>query len=83
MIASNKPYENNQYPLRSELPRIVQLRDEARTKRTIAGVSAALGAALAGTGVYFWLNDRPATPAPGVAALSVGPGGVSVLGVLP
>lgn len=83
MIASNEPYANNQYPPRSELPRIVQLRDEARTKRTIAGVSAALGAALVGTGVYFWLNDRPATPTPGISALSVGPGGVSVLGVLP
>lgn len=83
MIASNKPYENNQYPPRSELPRIAQLRDEAQTKRIIAGVGTAVGAALVGTGVYFWLNDRPAAPAPGVSALSVGPGGVSVLGVLP
>jgi hypothetical protein len=83
MSKSNEPYANNQYPPRSALDGIVQLRDEANTKRILAGVSTAVGAALVGTGVYFWLDERRATPAPGVAALSVGPGGVSVLGVLP
>ena len=83
MIASNKPYENNQYPLQSELPQIVQLREQATTQRILAGVSAGVGVALLGTGAYLWLDQRRATTAPGVTALSVGPGGVSVLGVLP
>ncbi len=84
MVESNKPYENNQYPPQSDLGRISQLRDKATQQRVLAGVSATLGAALVGTGVYLWLDDRRAsTPAPGVAAFSVGPGGVSVLGFLP
>jgi hypothetical protein len=83
MIESNKPYADNRYPPQSELANISQLRQQATTQRILAGVSAGVGAALVGTGVYLWLNDRKAPPAPGVAALSVGPGGVSVLGVLP
>ncbi|WPB78437.1 hypothetical protein KYC5002_04605 [Archangium violaceum] len=83
MIESNKPYANDRYPPQSELANISQLRQQATTQRILAGVSAGVGAALVGTGVYLWLNDRKAPPAPGVAAFSVGPGGVSVLGVLP
>ncbi|WP_375768221.1 hypothetical protein NR798_42155 [Archangium gephyra] len=83
MIESNKPYADNRYPPQSELANISRLRSEATTQRILAGVSSTLGAALVGTGVYLWLHDRPASPAPGVAALSVGPGGVSILGVLP
>jgi hypothetical protein len=83
MLKSNAYYANNQLPVRSELAQISQFRQEAATKRTLAGVSAALGTALAGTGVYLWLQDRPASAAPGAAALSVGPGGVSLHGVLP
>ncbi|AKJ07756.1 hypothetical protein ATI61_107206 [Archangium gephyra] len=83
MVESNKPYANNRYPPQSELANISQLRQQATTQRILAGVSAGVGAALVGTGVYLWLHDRKAPPAPGVAALSVGPGGVSVLGVLP
>ena len=60
------------------------LREKASQQRVLAGVSAAVGVALVGTGVYLWLDDRrAATPAPGVAAFSVGPGGVSVVGFLP
>ncbi|HYO55559.1 hypothetical protein [Archangium sp.] len=83
MVKSNEFYKNNAYPAHAQLEEIARLRDGARTRRTLAGVSTAVGAALVGTGVYLWLNDRPASPAPGVAALSVGPGGVSVLGFLP
>jgi hypothetical protein len=83
MIESNKPYANNQFPAQNELGDIVRLRQEASSKRTLAGVSAAVGAALAGAGVYLWLNDRQASPSPGTAALSAGPGGVSVHVLLP
>ncbi|QRN98631.1 hypothetical protein JRI60_06185 [Archangium violaceum] len=83
MIESNKPYANNQFPAQNELDGIVELRKEASSKRTIAGVSAAVGAALAGAGVYLWLNDRQASATPGTAALSAGPGGVSVHVLLP
>jgi hypothetical protein len=83
MVKSNEFYKGDTYPDRAHLEDIVRLREGARTKRTLAGVSTAVGAALVGTGVYFWLNDRPASPPPGIAALSVGPGGVSVLGFLP
>lgn len=80
---SNAFYKDNAYPAFNQLDEIVRLRDSASTKRTLAGVSAGVGAALIGAGAYLWLQDRPATPAPGVAALSVGPHGVSVLGFLP
>ncbi|WP_257453503.1 hypothetical protein [Archangium lipolyticum] len=83
MIDSNKPYANNQFPAQDELDGIVELRKEANSKRTIAGVSAAVGAALAGAGVYLWLNDRQTSSTPGTAALSAGPGGVSVHVLLP
>ncbi len=83
MVKSNEPYANNRYPPQSELGNISELRKQATTQRILAGVSTTVGAALIGTGVYLWLHDKPATPAPGIAALSVGPGGVSVLGVLP
>jgi hypothetical protein len=83
MVESNKPYANNQFPAQNELGNIVRLREEARSKRTLAGVSAAVGAALAGAGVYLWLNDRQSSPSPGTAALSAGPGGVSVHVLLP
>jgi len=83
MVESNRPYADNRYPPQSELANISRLRGEATTQRILAGVSTTVGAALVGTGVYLWLNDRPASPAPGVSALSVGPGGVSILGVLP
>ncbi|MFY0571693.1 hypothetical protein ACN28E_48800 [Archangium lansingense] len=84
MVESNKPYENNQYPPQSDLGRISELRAKASQQRVLAGVSAAVGVALVGTGVYLWLDDRrAATPTPGVAAFSVGPGGVSIVGFLP
>jgi hypothetical protein len=80
---SNEFYKDNAYPAFNQLDEIVRLRDSASTKRTLAGVSAGVGAALIGAGAYLWLQDRPAAHAPGVAALSVGPNGVSVLGFLP
>ncbi|PTL82900.1 hypothetical protein DAT35_12765 [Vitiosangium sp. GDMCC 1.1324] len=83
MAKSNEFYQDNKYPARDQLGEIAQLRDDARSKRTLAGISAGVGAVLVGAGAYLWLNDRPASPQPGVAALSVGPGGVSVLGFLP
>lgn len=83
MLESNEYYANNNLPVRSELERIADLREEATDKRTLAGVSAAIGAALAGTGVYLWLSDRPASPTPGATSLLVGPGGISLHGVLP
>jgi hypothetical protein len=84
MLKSNEYYANNQLPIRSELEAIAELREQASTRRTLAGVSAAVGAALAGTGVYLWLTDRPASPpTPGAVSLSVGPGGLSLQGALP
>lgn len=80
---SNAFYKDNAYPAFNQLDEIARLRDSASTKRTLAGVSAGVGAALIGAGAFLWLQDRPAAPAPGVAALSVGPNGVSVLGFLP
>lgn len=80
---SNEFYKDNAYPAFNQLDEIVRLRDSARTKRTLAGVSAGVSAALVGAGAYLWIQGRPASPAPGVAALSVGPNGVSVLGFLP
>lgn len=83
MARSNEFYKDNTYPTYNQLGEIVSLREKASNKRTVAGVSAGVGAVLVGAGAYLWLNDRPAAPAPGVAALSVGPQGVSVLGFLP
>lgn len=87
MADSNKFYENNAYPAFNQLTEIASLRDQARTKRTLAFVSAGAGAVLIGGGAWLWFQgrptDRPTSPAPGVAALSVGPNGVSVLGFLP
>jgi hypothetical protein len=83
MRDSNAYYSNGRYPTSNDVSQIVALREKAASRRVLSGVSAAVGAALAGAGVYLWLQDRPATPTPGVAGLSVGPGGVSLLGVLP
>ncbi len=80
------PYADGKLPPYSELGRLSGLQRTLGTQRTVAGVSAALGAALVGTGVYLWLSDRqqPGTPAtPGATALSAGPGGVNVRVVLP
>ncbi len=83
MVDSNKFYEGNNLPTFNQLDEVVRLREKASRDRTIAGVSAGVGAALVGAGVYLWLNDRPESPAPGTAALSAGPGGVSVHVLLP
>jgi hypothetical protein len=83
MAESNRPYANNRYPPQSELANISRLRSKANTQHLLVGVGTTVGAVLVGTSFYLWLNDRPASPAPGVSALSVGPGGVSLLGVLP
>nr|AYM53220.1 hypothetical protein [Cystobacter sp.] len=85
MRDSNAYYADGRYPTSNDVSQIVALREKAASRRVLSGVSAAVGAALAGAGVYLWLQDRPAAaaPAPGVSSLSVGPGGVSLLGVLP
>ncbi len=83
MVDSNKFYEGGNLPTFAQLDDVVRLREQASRDRTIAGVSAGVGAVLVGAGVYLWLNDRQATPAPGTAALSAGPGGVSVHVLLP
>ena len=57
--------------------------DGLRSGLALAFAQDTVGAALAGTGVYLWLTDRPTSPAPGTAALSAGPGGVSVHVLLP
>jgi hypothetical protein len=80
------PYADGKLPPYSELGRLSGLQRTLNTQRTVAGVSAAVGAALVGTGVYLWLSDRqqPGAPAaPGVTALSAGPGGINVRVVLP
>ncbi|HEX8819355.1 MAG TPA: hypothetical protein VF794_05480 [Archangium sp.] len=82
-IAESNTYYQGGLPTLDQLSQVSELREKATTHRTIAGVSAAVGAALVGTGVYLWLNDRPASPAPGAAALSAGPGGVSIHVLLP
>jgi hypothetical protein len=83
MVESNKFYTGTNLPTFNQLGEVVSLREKASRDRTIAGVSAGVGAALVGAGVYLWLTDRPASPAPGTAALSAGPGGVSVHVLLP
>ncbi|HYO67014.1 MAG TPA: hypothetical protein VEU33_13120, partial [Archangium sp.] len=62
MVESNKPSANDRYPPQSEMSNISQLRQQATTQRILAGVSAGVGAALIGTGVYLWLNDRKVPP---------------------
>jgi hypothetical protein len=83
MRDSNEYYAGGRYPTSNNVAHIVELREKAASRRVLAGVSTAVGAALAGAGVYLWLDDRRTPPTPGVSALSAGPGGVSVLGVLP
>ncbi|OJH42309.1 hypothetical protein [Cystobacter ferrugineus] len=83
MRDSNAYYADGRYPTSKDVAQIAALREKAASRRVLSGVSAAVGAALAGAGVYLWLQERQATPTPGVASLSVGPGGVSILGVLP
>ncbi len=83
MVESNTFYEGNNLPTFNQLDEVVRLREKASRDRTIAGVSAGVGAALAGASVYLWLNDRPSAPAPGTTALSAGPGGLSVHVLLP
>ena len=82
MVESNDFY-TNRLPGLEELPRIAELRRQANTQRTLAGVSAGVGAVPAGAGVYLWLWERQAPSTAGVTALSVGPGGVSLRGTLP
>ncbi len=80
------PYAGDNFPAHSDLGRLSGIKNTLDTQRTVAGVSAAVGAALVGTGVYLWLSDRkePGAPAaPGATALSAGPGGVSVRVALP
>ena len=83
MKQSNTYFANNSYPLVQDVPAISALREQASSKRLLAGVSTGVGAVLVGTGVYLWIKDRPASPQPGISAVSVSPGGVSLLGVLP
>ncbi len=83
MRQSNLPFANNGYPLVTEVDSVLALRAEASRKRTFAGIGAAAGAVLLGTGAYLWFTDRPRAATPGLSGVSVGPGGVSVSGVLP
>jgi hypothetical protein len=79
----NAFYANGTAPVRTDdtVQRIRELRDSADSKRTLALVSGAAGVVLAGAGAVLWLTDTP--PAPGTARLSVGPGSVGLLVVLP
>jgi hypothetical protein len=77
------PYRDGRFPRRDELPQLAERKDKLSTQRTLSGVSAALGAALVGTGVYLWLSDRPGSTTPGATALSAGPGGVKLRVLLP
>nr|AYM53411.1 hypothetical protein [Melittangium lichenicola] len=83
MRASNAYYDGDKFPTAADVATINTLRETAASRRTLAGVSTAVGAVLAGAGVFLWLQDRPAPSKPGVTAVSAGPGGVSLLGVLP
>jgi hypothetical protein len=83
MKTSNTYFANGSYPLVQDVNTIYELRNQASSKRLLAGVSTGVGAALVGAGVYLWIKDRPVSPQPGLAAVSAGPGGVSLLGVLP
>ena len=83
MRESNTYFPAGSYPVIADVGTIVGLREQASRQRTIAGISAAAGAVLVGTGVYLWLNDRPQASAAGLSAVSVGPGGVSLRGSLP
>jgi len=83
MRQSNTYFAHGSYPVIADLDTVIGLREQASSKRTLAGISTAVGAVLVGTGVYLWLDDRPAAPTPGVTAVSVGPGSVSLFGVLP
>nr|AYM53209.1 hypothetical protein [Melittangium boletus] len=83
MRQSNTYFADGSYPVISDLDTVIGLREQASSKRTLAGISTAVGAVLVGTGVYMWLDDRPTSPKPGITAVSVGPGSVSLFGVLP
>ncbi|HSP80994.1 MAG TPA: hypothetical protein VLQ93_20900 [Myxococcaceae bacterium] len=91
----NTLYANAERPEGSELPlpkeelinELQELRQQVGTQRTLAGVSAGVGAALIGAGAALWFIDRPEAPAgkqgPGSASLSIGPGGVGLRVLLP
>lgn len=82
VLTANKKFAGP-YPYPGDIATIQALDQKAQTQRIIAGVSAAAGVVLLGAGTYLWLADRPRPPQPGITALTVGPGSVGVVGVLP
>ncbi|PTL83674.1 hypothetical protein [Vitiosangium sp. GDMCC 1.1324] len=77
-------YQNGAAPPPSRAAEVAGLRDDINRNRTLAGVSAGVGAVLVGAGAYLWFSDKPSeTKTPGTASLSVGPGGVGLRVLLP
>ncbi|QRK13286.1 hypothetical protein JQX13_26595 [Archangium violaceum] len=76
-------YQNGAAPPPSRAAEVAGLRDDINRNRTLAGVSAGVGAALVATGAVLWFIDKPSEPKAGSASLSVGPGGVGLSVLLP
>lgn len=83
----NDGYANNQLPVRAQLPALDQARDDARSKRSTATLSAGAGGALLVGGAILFLIDRPsdapAAKTAGTTRILAGPGQVGLLVVLP
>ncbi|HLL03882.1 MAG TPA: hypothetical protein VK539_25075 [Myxococcaceae bacterium] len=82
----NDGYANG-LPLQSQLPALAEARDDARSKRSTATLSAGAGGALLVGGAILFLIDRP-SDAPkektaGTTRILAGPGQVGILVVLP
>lgn len=75
-------------PPSTDTTRLARLRDDARSQRRTATITAGAGAALAISGAILWLTDRPSSEGSspgkaGTARLLAGPGHVGVLVLLP
>ncbi|MDY7227665.1 hypothetical protein [Hyalangium rubrum] len=85
----NSAYADGKRPAQADLPRLDQLRDDVKSQRSTATLSAGVGGALAVGGLILFLVDRPsseATPAKpkaGSARILAGPRQVGLLVVLP
>jgi hypothetical protein len=76
-------YPNGAAPPASSVNDIVGLRSNITRNRTLAGVSAAVGVVLMGTGTYLWLSDKSSAPKTSTPSVGIGPGGVGLRMELP
>ncbi len=95
VISSNKDAKDfndgfaSGLPAQDQVAALAKFRDDAKSKRSTATISAGAGAALAVGGAILWLIDRPSSTAPaeetkvGTTRILAGPGQVGILVLLP